>query len=189
MYKNPTTSSDSIFKTTSSWIDKLSTYKLWQHIDEYVTNYTSEHQSKLESDWLRKWYFLTNQINVGNKSRDFQVIALSLTSNSDATIKECINVVLDIIPSPREHFSIIEVSMDKGTFKYKIDKYIFTTPKEKRKLQPPPLPVTKKTSNINTANCYVSLQVDDNTDLEVQNTDTVTFADMKLPAVVNEVIL
>ena len=185
-----TTSSDSSVKTTSFWIGKPSTHKLWQHVDDFVTDYTSEHQSDLQSEWLRKWHFLMNDIRIGDKNRDFQVIALSLTSNPDATIKECINAALDMIPSLREHFAILEMNTDKGTFKCKIDKYKFTTPKEKQKARSPPRPVTKKASNANNTNRYASLQDDEELDIDIRNPEqTVTFATEKPPPEVNEVIL
>ena len=184
-----TSFTESSVASTTFWIGKPSTHKLWQNINDYVSDYTAEYQAELQSEWFRKWYFLINDIKIGDKSREFQVIALSLTSNPDASIKDCINAAFDLIPNLREHFTILEINADKGTYKCKMDKCTFTTPKEKLIAKSPTRPTTKQTTNVN-SNRYASLQVDDDEPLDsgIGNDDMI-LSDMKLPHVGNDVIL
>ena len=105
------TSNDS--PTSSSfWIGKKpSTHKLWYHINDYISNYTAEFRHEVESKWFQKWSFLINDIKINNKRRDFQEISLSLTSNPGTYIEDCINAVVDLVPTLCEHFSSIKVNL------------------------------------------------------------------------------
>ena len=171
---------------TSFWIGKSSSHKLWHHVNDYVSDYTSEHQSELESDWFRKWYFLIHDIKISDKSREFQVIALSITGNPDATIDDCLNTILDLVPSLRQYFTVLERT-DKGTLKCKLGKYTFSTPKERNVTKSPQRLIPKQRAGTKVqANRYAALATYDDT--FEPSKETLPFSDMALP-VEQEIIM
>ena len=170
------TSINSAPVSTTFWIGKPSTHKLWHHINDYVNDYTSENQHELQSEWVNKWFFLINDIKIADKTRDFQVIALSLASNPDASILDCINAAMNIIPNLRNHLAIIDHNSDKGTYQCRLERYKFTTPPEKKLASTPPRPKTKQ-SAFSTTNRYAAFTDFD----QEEDKDNLIFYDMTLP--------
>ena len=103
-----------------------------------------------------------NDIKISDKTREFQVIALSITGNPDASINDCIATVLDLVPSLRNYFTILEQN-EKGNLKCKISKYAFTTPSEKQVAKSPPRQ-TSKSNVVDSSNRYAQLTTDDDDD-------------------------
>lgn len=163
--------------STSFWIGKSSSHKLWQQINEFVVDYTSEHQSELETEWFRKWYFLIEEIKISNKSRDFQVIALSITGNPGASINECYNHILTLVPNLREHIKILEKS-EKGSIRCQLDKYSFRTPKDNNTKKSPNQPAAKGKATQVGSNQYAMLAEDDE---QPAIKDDLILSEMSLP--------
>ena len=108
---------------------------------------------------------MTQEIKITDKNCDFQVIALSLTSNPDASVGQCLDAVLDLIPTLRSNLKICEKN-DKGVFRCELSKYAFTTPKERNVAKPPAKPFFKSHQPTTTSNCYASIAPDDEEDTD-----------------------
>ena len=131
----------------------------------------SEHQHELQRTWFKKWYNHIHGMKINDKSRDFQVIALALTTNPDASIMNCMNVVLDLIPLLRQHFTILKTN-EKENFCCKLEKYSFQTPKNPVKLSPSRI---QKPKAENRTNCYASLDKQDQELTETTINDEILF--------------
>ena len=92
------------------WIGKRSAYKLWQHVNLYVQDYTSEHQDQMHSPWFHTWFNFYNVIKIGEETRDFQMTAYLITTNPDATVLDCFETISDLIPNIRSYITVTSKS-------------------------------------------------------------------------------
>ena len=92
------------------WMGKNQVFNLFQEIDEYVTSYTADHQSELNSKWLALWHYLYHTAHVGKSSTSFQVTAITITDDVNASLEEVVNTIKRKIPGLDKHLTIHKVS-------------------------------------------------------------------------------
>ena len=138
-------STPTTYVSPNQWIVKQASWRLWHDINNFVDAYTAEHQHELEQPWFQEWYTFYHTLQAGNRNRDHQVNAFTLTNNPDATVTECLRKVIALIPDLHKYIHIIE-SNDKGNLRCKIEPYGFQTPKKTIK-SPPSSPTSAATSS------------------------------------------
>ena len=101
--------------------------------------------------------------------------AYLITHNPDASVLDCLNAILELIPSLKTYLIIFEKS-DNGNIRCSIKSYAFQTPKKTVKS-----PVTKSTvpvQNKESTNRYEYFNEHDDT----KNTDNLLFSKVTLPS-------
>ena len=123
--------------STSFWIGKQSAYKLWQNIAQFVTDYCAEDPAHMaKGDWFNQWYHLYEIIRIGDKTREFQMVALAITQNPDASVHDCLLELIKLIPELKSYLTIEEKN-DAGNVRVSMKKYGFQTPSAKNTIKSP----------------------------------------------------
>lgn len=123
----PSSSSSVPTISPNFWISKQSAYKLWQNVNAFVGDYTSEHQHKLDSEWFATWYHYFKEVKIGEKLRDFQMVSYLLTKSPDATPLACFEVLCNLIPNLQSYITVTD-TLSSGNFWCSIQAYGFQTP-------------------------------------------------------------
>ena len=80
------------------WTGKNSAHKTWTEINEFVDSYTATHPEEHETEWYHSWYRIFHVGRIGERRIPFQVAALLILDNPDASFNECIARLRDMIP-------------------------------------------------------------------------------------------
>ena len=141
---------------TGAWVGKARCLSLWKTINTYVTTYIDIHSISLDTPWVKRWMNLVDQHRILEK-RDFEFLAFVIAGDPEATVLQCINTIIDLIPNLSEHL-IIEFTNNNGNVQYR---YI--------PLNPPIQSVAKLTDD----NRFSHLQSDTESEEPAADTDDI----------------
>ena len=110
-----------------NWTGKNSAHKLWTEINNYVDVFTSTHQSHLETEWFHKWYRIYQIGRIGERRIPYEVAALTICENPDATINDCVTTLKELIPELSLYLRIHQIG-EQGNIRYTFEDYGFKTP-------------------------------------------------------------
>ena len=168
---------------TTGWTGKSNIQRLYVDINKYVLEYTSEHQSELNSYWFETWYDWFQTAKIGKPETTFHQSSFLIMKKSNATPSTVLDVLVDMIPSLQQHINISNTSM-KGNVKYSLLPYGFSTPSKKAAVTSQ---LQQDSTNMmelkGTTNPYATLEIeidsndDDNNDDEVTIIDTTTISE------------
>ena len=139
------------------WIGRKSATGLWLNINNYVQTYVNVHQTPESETWYCLWRKYVSEDKILDKDRQYQYIAFRITGNADASVKNCVDTLFDLIPRLADHIDIIDTN-EKGNIQYTILPYT-------------PLSQTDAIPSPTTSNPFSALQSDSISATDDKNDD------------------
>ena len=139
------------------WIGQARSIGLWTNINNYVDTYVNVHHTPDTETWYHLWRKYVSEDKILDKDRHFQYIAFRITGNADATVKDCVDKLCDLIPRLADHINILDTN-EKGNIQYTLLPYT-------------PLSQTDAIPSLQSSNPFSALQSDSTSSTDHKNID------------------